>query len=244
MKEDFLFNHEVALLRERGVTLNDLKGEEVVALVNAVERLRKPFTDVNLDVCGFPIEVKGGVKLWKLTVGATVWLAEYAEKWWLDEGKQKAYFWAMVYACVHSREQGVFPTNEEEAFRLIRDMAVGLASYEEDLVEGVNKCLVVRKSKAPSLNKNKAPQLDTQPDWATVVARLEGQTGIPADQWCWNRSADYALRVHEDLKHFAEQCAGHSSRMMDEVDEATRRLARMRAEIINRVEAERKEKAE
>lgn len=242
-KTDYLFNKEIANLKQVGVEITDLTGAEIVALVKAVEKLRNPFSGVNLDVIGSPVVV-AGTPLWKLSVGATVWLAEFAEKWWLARGKQKAYFWALVHACVHGREKGAFVGLDDEraAHKAITQTALQFAASEEELVEAVNRCLETRETKPRSLSKKKTelevPQV--QVDWASIIARLEGQTGIPADEWCWNRSADYALRVHEDLKRFADSARGmNQERMRDEADMATSDLARLRADIKSRVEADR-----
>ena len=240
LKTDYLFEKEITNLKQVGVEITDLSGAEIVALVKAVEKLRNPFSGVNLDVVGAPITV-GGVTLWKLTVGATVWLAEFARNWWLYRGKEKAYFWALVYACVNARRKGAFITltDEKTAHEEITKMALKMAVYEDELAKAVNDCLEVREATAPKLNKGKEPEdkPEIQTDWASIIARLEGQTGIPADEWCWNRSADYALRVHEDLQRFAKAAAGEKvAEMRDEADMATSALARLRAQIKARVE--------
>ena len=239
-KTDYLFEKEITNLKQVGVEITDLSGAEIVALVKAVEKLRNPFSGVNLDVVGAPITV-GGVTLWKLTVGATVWLAEFAKKWWLFQCKEKAYFWALVYACVNARRKGAFITltDEKTAHEEITKMALKMAVYEEELAKAVSDCLEVREATAPKLNKGKEPEdkPEIQTDWASIIARLEGQTGIPADEWCWNRSADYALRVHEDLQRFAKAASGEKvAEMRDEADMATSALARLRAQIKARVE--------
>ena len=247
-KTDYLFDKEITNLKQVGVSITDLTGAEIVALVKAVDKLRNPFTGVNLDVVGMPITV-GNVTLWKLTVGATVWLAEFAKVWWLDKGKEKSYFWALVYACVNARRRGAFDflTEEKKAASEIKRLALSLAVYEQELVEAVNKCLAVRESKAPradgkSTTPDDAPEIQT--DWASIIARLEGQSGIPADEWCWNRSADYVLRVHEDLQRFAKAAAGDKvPSMRDEADMATSALAKLRVAIKANVE-ERKAEAE
>ena len=239
-KTDYLFEKEITNLKQVGVEITDLSGAEIVALVKAVEKLRNPFSGVNLDVVGAPITV-GGVTLWKLTVGATVWLAEFARGWWLYRGKEKAYFWALVYACVNARRKGAFITltDEKTAHEEITKMALKMAVYEDELAKAVNDCLEVREATAPKLNKGKEPEdkPEIQTDWASIIARLEGQTGIPADEWCWNRSADYALRVHEDLQRFAKAAAGEKvAEMRDEADMATSALAKLRSQIKARVE--------
>lgn len=245
-KEDLLFNHELANLKQAGITVADLTGEEIVALVHAVDKLKEPFSAVNRDVVGMPIRVNGGVTLWKMTVGATVWLAEYARKWWLEKGYEDEYFWAVVYACVHSREPKAFSklTDEFEAHTAITEMAVEMAAYKADLIEGVNKCFEIRESKTKRKTPDgtPAPESVEQTDWASIIARLEGQTGIPAEKWCWQRSADYALRVHEDLDRFAViAMGGKAGHMRDENDMATSELAKLRESILNRVQAERGE---
>ena len=245
-KTDYLFDKEITNLKQVGVSITDLTGAEIVALVKAVDKLRNPFTGVNLDVVGMPITV-GDVTLWKLTVGATVWLAEYARKWWLENGKQKAYFWALVYACIHSKNRCAFSalTTEKEAHEAITKTALKLAVYEDELIEAVNDCLEAREANAPRADgKRKTPEdaPEIQTDWASIIARLEGQSGIPASEWCWNRSADYALRVHEDLLRFAKSANGDKvPSMRDEADMATSALAKLRVAIKANVEERRAE---
>lgn len=247
MTEDLLFNHEIDNLRSAGVELSDLTGEEIVALVRAVDRLRSPFSNVNADICGMPIEVRGcDVVLWKLTVGATVWLNEYAKKWWLDRGMRKAYFWAMVYALANARKPDAFVglTKEQEAHEKIQALGLRLCVHEQEIADAVEIALEVRESQPKTGNPNVPEAPDQQTDWATVIARIEGQSGIPAEKWCWQRSADYVLRVHEDLKRFAELAAGGKpDRMRDENDMATSDLAKLRAAIVERVKASREGQA-
>ena len=84
-----------------------------------------------------------------------------------------------------------------------------------------------------------------QTDWTEVVTRLESQSGIKSAEWVWGRSLDYTQRAYIDLSRFAKAMGGikgQTNRMQDELDRALNNLARVKADIINRVEAERAKK--
>lgn len=227
------FEKEVAALREQGVELVNLTNEEIVELVRATDKMANPFDQVNLDAVGFPLKVCDGVVFWRLSVGACVWLEEYARRWWDD--RPKAYFWALVYALIHGRERGAFDgmLEEDSAFEAIKGEAVRLAANEEEVAEAVNKSI-----KFDNHPEYRDRQIPIGTDWAKIVQRVESQTGIPADVWNWQKSADYVLAVYNDLRFFAEQYGGggfKAQRMKNELDHATNRVARIRAAIIQRV---------
>lgn len=229
----FYFQKELAALREQGVELSDLTAEEIVELVHATDELENPFTEVNLDAIGFPIRVCEGIVFWRPSVGACVWLEEYARKWW-DE-RPKAYFWALVYALIHGRERSAFDglTDEDAAFDRIKTEALRLAVHEDELAEKVNAAITFKNHARG--NEREVP---TGTDWQKILARVESQTGISGDVWCWGKSADYVLAVWNDLRFFAENYGGSgmkAQRMKNELDHATNRVARIRAAIIQRV---------
>ena len=233
---NLLLQKEIDALRDKGIGLGDLTVDEVEALVHAVDRLADPFGEVNADAVGMPVRVSGAVVFWPMTIGACVWLEEYARKWWGSEGK--SYFWAVVYCLVHGRDKDAFARllDEEAAFKAVRDNALGLCVHEAEVIDAMDRALGLGRPKEP---RKKGPAVDTGTDWASIVARLESQTGIPAEKWCWGRSADYAMRCYQDLSAFAQKYAGgrSSRRMRDEVDRAVSAIARTRAAIVERVEA-------
>lgn len=232
MTKDILFQNELNQLKGFGVELTDLESGEIVELVRAVDRFRNPYSGCNADAIGRPIKICEGKHLWKITIGASVWLDEYAKKWWYEDGSTKAYFWALVYALIHAREADAFKdlTDETAAHNAIMNECLRLPVSESELTEYVMQALEVR---APSKNKD-ADFLQT--DWATIVARLEGQTGIESSKWCWDKSADYALRVHEELSRFARAAGGQKvGHLRDEQDKATKALFALRNKIIERV---------
>lgn len=228
---------ELANFKAKGITLNDLTPDEVEALVHAVDRVRNPFTEVNIDALGLPLYDEHGIRLWPLTIGSCVWLEEYARKWWND--RPKAYFWAVVYCLMHGREPDAFAEmrTEAEAFKRIKDDALNLAVSEVEITEAVDTAL---NFKRPQRKRHDTPKDETGIDWATVIETLEGQSGIPAEKWLWQKSADYVVRTYHQLSQFAAKSGGQKAvRMKDELDYALNSLAEVRSGILTRIEAER-----
>lgn len=231
------FEAELADLKGRGVEPKDILPSEFERLVRACDRCDKPFSQLNAELVGMPILVCEGVYFWKMTVGASVWLDQYAKAWWLDTGQRKAYFWAIVYALMHSRDKDAFTTltDEGEAYRRIREDALRLVAHEDEVVVAVDLALQLHDDE-PKAQVQQKIQLEN--DWQSVVARLESQSGIPAEKWVWERSLDYTRRAYRDLSRFAAACGGKKAeRMKDELDYAMNALARLRAEIVERVAA-------
>ena len=233
------FEAELADLKGHGVEPKDILPSEFERLVRACDRCDKPFSQLNAELVGMPILACEGVHFWKMTVGASVWLDQYAKKWWLETGQRKAYFWAIVYALMNARTKDAFTSLVDEgvAYERIRAEALRLVAHEDEIVEAVDYALQIRDVK-PKAQAEQAFQMEN--DWQSVVARLESQSGIPAEKWIWERSLDYTRRAYNDLSRFAAACGGKKSeRMKDELDYAMNALARLRAEIIARVESER-----
>ena len=74
-------------------------------------------------------------------------------------------------------------------------------------------------------------------DWAAICARLEAQSGIPAEEWMWKRSGAYAILAYNDLHEFARAYSGGpgGGRMLDELDDAMTALRLVSARIERRV---------
>lgn len=227
---------ELANFKAKGITPNDLTPDELEALVHAVDRVRNPFTEVNLDALGLPLYDHNGIRLWPLTIGACVWLEEFARKWWGD--RPKAYFWAVVYCLMHGREPDAFAAMrvETEAFHRIKEDALKLAVCEVEITEAVDTALNFKRPP----RKKTTPKDETGIDWASIIETLEGQSGIPAEKWIWQRSADYVVRAYHELSQFASRTGGQkATRMKDELDYALNQLAEVRSSILMRIEAER-----
>lgn len=236
------FEAELADLKGRGIEPQDILPSEFERLVRACDRCDKPFSQLNAELVGMPILVCEGVYFWKMTVGASVWLDQYAKKWWLDRGRLKAYFWATVYALIHARERDAFTTLTEEgaAYERIKADALRLVVHEDEVVAAVDLALQLHETEPKA---HAAQTVQIEQDWQSVVMRLESQSGIPAEKWIWGRSLDYTRRAYRDLTRFALACGGGNKgeRMKDELDYAMNALARLRSEIIGRVTALREE---
>ena len=225
---------EIGKLKARGVSIGDLSADELERLVHACDRMERPFGGVNIDAAGLPVEVCEGVVFWRLSIGAIVWLEEFARKWWADMPRR--YYWALVYASMHSREKGAFSAllDEESAEEAIKANAMRLVLREEEVAAAVAKVLGMEEDKE---SEKDAAGVEA-PDWAGIIARLESQSGIPADTWAWERSSDYALRCYRDMWKFAAATHGvKGARMKDDLDRATIALARLQASILERVSA-------
>lgn len=231
----YRFRAEINELKQHGIGVADLLPDEIVALVHAVDRVTNPFTEVNLDALGMPLYDKNGVRLWPLTIGACVWLEEYARKWWND--RPKAYFWAVVYCLQKGREANAFDNMlvEAEAYEAIKQSSLKLCVCENEITEAVDTAL---NFKRPARRKGESVESGT--DWASIVCALEAKTGIEAEKWLWRKSADYAVRAYAQLRKFAEMEGGkRGQRMKDELDHAINQLAAVRCSIVERIKAER-----
>ena len=235
------FKAEVHSLSQKGITFADFLPEEVEDYLNAIRDCDKPFSGVNAELVGIPIKVCDGVYFWKLTIGASVWLDQFAKPWWLDKGQRKAYFWAIVYALIHGRDKGAFTemTDEQTAYERIKADALKLVIQEDEITEAVEYALGLSNEEPKD---NQRDREKAQQNWAEVISRLEAQSGIKADDWVWGRSLDYTKRAYIDLSRMA-QAAGRggvgTARMLDELDRATNRLALVKARIVGRILAER-----
>ena len=234
----YALKKELQGLAQLGITANDLTADELEALVLAVARVRNPFSEVNMDALGRPLYDANGLTLYPLTIGAVVWLEEYAKRWWSD--RPKAYFWAIVYALKNGREPGVFTGLKDEAtaYEQIKATGLELCVTEAELADAIDVAL---NFKRPEYKSRETPD-DTGVDWANIIVTLETQTGIPAEKWIWQRSADYAVRSYNSLLAFAKRQAGQkANRMKDELDHAMNALAQVRAKIVTRINAEKEQ---
>ena len=220
---------ELTKLKADGITPADLEASELAALVRACDRCDNPFSAVNAEAAGFPVRVCEGVTLWRLTAGACIWLDEYARRWW---GEDTAHYkWAVFYAMHHAREAGAFLalTDEADAYRAIRADILGLNCTEEEIMAAL-------KGFGDDDGARKPSALVTQADWRNLAQQLEGQTGIEAEKWLWERAAAYIAQANRRLVDFAVASGGgKAERMKDELDRAISNLARVTAGIRARV---------
>lgn len=226
-----LLEKELAELGAKGITPNDLTADELFALVKGVERMQKPFRDANIELVGFPVILTDGTTLFNLTIGATVWLDEYAGEWW--DTNTKTYFWAMVYALVHGRDRSAFEgmTDRETARSKIVKLALSIHVTEEELLEGIERAVHRLGGGEKTIAR-----IEQDTDWSEIVRSLELHTGLPAEKWVWDKSADWCVKEYNKQRRYAEALKGGSSpRMKDELDFATSALARVRYTIMERL---------
>ena len=226
-----ILGSELKKLKSLGVEPGDLLPSEIEALVHACDRMRQPFSAANAEAAGFPVRVSESVVLWRLTVGANVWLDEFAGRWW--PSGSKAYAWAHIYAMRHAREKDAFLEldSEERAYKAIRADLLAIDCTEDEILAALER-----------FPADDPPQREgeSQTDWCSFVLALEARTGIPADEWTWHHSVHECSNAYHRLKEFAAAQGGSKApRMKDELDRATTALARTVAGIVRRVKADR-----
>ena len=242
------FQKEAQSLRERyGVSMDDLTARELAALVHAVERVCSPYTDINAELVERPVFVCKGVWFWRPTAGAQIWLEEYAAKWWPK--KSMRWKWAQVYALKNARDADAFAglTTRLAAEAAIVACALRLPVHGAELQDAINRAYGVMPHDAPRKARSRVERLkaESQTDFASIVARLEVESGIPRYVWLWERSIVYAMNAYCQMHEFAAAFASSRrdrARMVDELDDAMRNLAAVKAAIIRGV-GERREAA-
>lgn len=227
------FEKEVAELRQRGITLDQLTADEVEELVLACKRMANPFSECNLEAVGMPVVLADGTTLYNLTIGASVWLDEFAFKWW---GKQtKAYFWALVYALANGRTPESFSgemTSPEKAKERIVKMAARIHITEDELLDGIYRAMHNRRERT----ENASGRIERGTDWGELIRTMEATTGIPSRYWAWECSSDWVVREYHKQRQFIKAMKGEREvRMKDELDYATNALARIRSSILGRL---------
>lgn len=192
--------------------------EDVIKLYEACKLCDAPFQHTNLSLIGFGVEV-GGVMLYPLTIGASIWLDEYAVNWWGTSNTLM--HWALVFAFVKGRERGVFAdlTDEKTAHAAIRKICLNFACNEKELAKAID--VLTGQKEAEPVGEN----THGDPDWLKVVAELEITSGIDADMWLWGKSASYTQRAYMEHRRNLNLAAGNRLETIDALDMALTALA-------------------
>jgi hypothetical protein len=217
-----------------GVKAGSIPPASLLALARAAMRAAEPFREANAELAGFPVRVAEGVSFWRLTFGASVWLDE-AERVLPGGSKDPRYHKALIYALAHSRSPEAFPevVTCKDLERLLKPFFRRLAATPEEVNAALDAVLGVGSAKP----REEANSLAAA-DYAGICARLEGQTGVPAEEWMWKRSGKYAMKVYAELHSFARAYSargGSFADMRDELDVATERLNLLKLEIAKSV---------
>ena len=236
------FQKEAQSLRERhGIGMDDLTAGELAALVHAVERVCSPYSDVNAELVERPVFVCKGVWFWRPTAGAQIWLEEYAAKWWPK--KSMRWKWAQVYALKNARDADAFAglTTRLAAEAAIVACALRLPVHGAELQDAINRAYGVMPHDAPRKARSRVERMraEAETDFASIVARLEVESGIPRSIWLWERSIVYAMTAYCQMHEFAaafSMSGKDRSRMVDELDDAMRNLAAVKAAIVRGVQ--------
>lgn len=237
-----ILKRELRDLKERyGASVEDLTADELERLVLACRRVERPFSNVNMALVERPVRVCEGAYLWPITAGAQIWLEEFAAEWWKPESMM--YKWARVYALAHAREPEAFTSLQDKssARKAIIRTLLRFACHGAELQDAVDRCYGIRDQVAPE--KKRKSEVRAQTDFASLVARLEVESGIPAGTWLWGRSMVQTMMAYAELHEFAATFAGGERKhMKDELDEAMNDLARLKRDIHVRLMAEKAEK--
>ncbi len=216
------------------VRLDDLTADEIVSLVDCCRRVDNPYGEAGVVLSDLPVARIKGVDIYPLTIGASIWLDEYAEEWW---GRDNiCYFWALVFAMVHAHDRDVFAnlTERGKARRAILATCLRFVFDRRTLEEAVDKALGTSGNDGGKVT----PGPEMRNDWVAFLARLETQTGIRKDEWLWGKSAMYTIRAYRDLHAFASKYAANKDkvRVFDAMDRALNALARLKKSIKDRLE--------
>ena len=226
---------EIRNLKERlGVGLDELTAEELEKLVLACRRCDNPFSSVNRELCEEPIRVCRGVYMFPVTAGAQVWLEEYAGSWW--EQGSAMYRWAQAYALCHAREPEAFAglTTKWKARAAILKTVLRFACHQRELQEAMDRAYRPTEDLEPA-RRNETDKRAAE-DFASLVARLEVHSGIPARTWLWGKSFLETARAYAELHKFAQAFSGGEHKhMRDELDAAINDLARVKSAIARRI---------
>ena len=227
---------ELAGIRSRFGTIDGLTADEIVSLVDACRLADAPFGDSERELLDMPAAVVRGWEFRPLTIGASVWLDEYAAKWWGDDDNR--YFWALVYALVHGHERAAFTmlTSEEAARRAIRRMALHFAFGRKALERAIDAALGRRDQKPEAGGDGSKGPIN----WSEIVAELEAGTGIRRDVWLWGRAEKYALHAYREMRRIVSARLGGGAtgrRMLDALDHALQNLAEVKHAIKTRLES-------
>ncbi len=226
---------EIRDLKERyGIALSELTSDELEKLVLACRRAESPFSNVNAELVEAPFRVCRGVWGWPMTIGAMVWLSEFAGKWWPDGTMG---FFAQVYAMLHAREKDAFASLTEKgaARRAIMKTALRLVCHRKEAAAALMRSYEASEGVTQKPEIAKGDMAKAQDDYTTLVARLEVESGIPAEVWLWRKSFMQSMRSYAELHAFAAAFAyggAERRRMRDELDEAINDLAHLKNEIM------------
>ena len=143
---------------------------------------------------------------------------------------------------MNSRRPGVFVAldSREKAERAVRDALERCQVTSAEMDAALERVL-----DNPRAGRDNEPQQRTAFSWATLCAKLEARTGIPARDWIWEKSGGYVLKCYAALEEFAFAAALQAgskavyTRMKDELDDAMENLQRVKVAIMRRVRAAR-----
>lgn len=225
-------------LERSGVDMRAVTPGELYALAEASRRCADPFAAVNAELAGEPVQVGRGVWLWPLTIGAQVWLEEHAWRWWRTESRMGIL--AMAYAMRNARDPQAFEIATERwsaTGRVLRS-ALSLPARLEELTAAICRANGIDPHALRLRDRARPSGGGARKDFASLVSRLEAESGLPRETWLWGRSLGYVLKAYGELHAFASAFAGkrrEMDRMLDELNEAMTGLAKVKAGIFRRV---------
>lgn len=209
-----------------GIILTDA---EVLWIVQLCERVICPGGGGDLEYIGMPERVgHSDVFLWRLTIGAAIWLEECAFRWWSDSNQLIR---ANAFALAHARRGDVFRDLyiRETAERVIKQWFRGLGCTHEELDEAISRLYPPQETLGGDRD---GKAIDNHAwSWGAIIDDLEATTGIQADHWLWDQAVGVTLRRLALAKQVA--AAGVGGDVDKDTDKALFNLAQAKKSIID-----------
>ena len=205
-------------LKAKGITANDLTADELEMLVHAVDRANNPYRGLNARLVGKPVRVAGELYIWPVTLGAKIWLTEYAERWW--KRGTMMHTWATVYALHHARDPEAFTCLETRGcarFAIMRTM-LRFCVHEAELRDAIARCNGIHRLDAPRKAKAKTRPDEQVVGFSRFAAELEAGTGIAVKTWLWGKSLDETIDAWRTMKTLSRAAHGGKASGDDDAD--------------------------
>jgi len=236
--ENTLLKIELCDLCERyGVTLDAIKGDEVLTLAECCSRIVSVYSDVRQLLADCPVARVYGVPFYDITPCAAAWLDGRVLKWWPNS--HVVYFWALVYASTHAHDFGAFSKLDTPvaALRSLFKTSLRFLLVHNEVIEAVERAVGI---KGRSEGWKSIVRKDWHKEWQQFVERLESVSGIRRKDWLWGESAKFAARAYQDVRRFTRLCFSEErkAQMLDDMDVAMVALAMLKKSIKDRLEKE------
>jgi hypothetical protein len=204
--------------------------DESIWIVQLCERVLCPTGD-RADLCGVPVRVGvSSVWLWPMTIGASIFVQDYMDRWFRADNSRGAL--ALAWVLAHARDSKTLlaaARGREIAEKMIDEWATGLTCTTDELYAAIDTILPPDPCKADTEGTAKTGSIN----WPDIIRELETIAGIPADHWLWDMSRNATVNAWQTSRAvIAAQCGRSTPRIMGEMDVALQDLAKAKEAII------------